>query len=101
MANQGLQIYLRIQGLDPKEHDLPQNPFDKGTINKLISYEIRRIYHPIDQPEVLVETIEEVSMPPTNPSFTGPYNPLLIEFPSTRYIDNFSSDHFPPDMYIR
>jgi hypothetical protein len=68
-----------MQGLDPKEHNLPHNPSNKGTINAGFFFsEIGSISPPIDHPERVVETIEEGFIPPTNHPFTGLYNPLLV-----------------------
>jgi len=87
--------------LDPEEHNIPHKPSNKGTINEGVDFEIESIAAPSDQPKGVVKTVDEGSVPTTNPPFYGPYNPLLVEFPSTRYIDNFSSYRLPPDMYSR
>jgi hypothetical protein len=75
--------------LDPKENNIPQNHSNEGTINEEVAYEIRSIALPSYHPEGAFEIIKEGSIHPENPSFTSHSNPLLVELPSTRYIDNF------------
>jgi hypothetical protein len=101
VVEQGLQISHRMQGLEPEEHDIPHNPSNEGTINEEVSSEIGSLSPPSDHPEGAFQIIEEGFVPPTNPPFTGPYNPLVVELPSTSFIDSFSSYRLPPDMYNR
>jgi hypothetical protein len=67
-----------MQGLNHEEHNLPHNPSNRGTINKEVSFEIGSVAPPSDQLERAVEIIKEGSPPPTNPPFTGPFNPILV-----------------------
>jgi hypothetical protein len=101
MVDQGLQISHKMQRLDPEEHCLPHNPSNEGTINEEDSSEIGSVAPLSDHHEGAVEIIKEGSVPPANHPFTGPYNPLLVEFPSTSFIDYFSSYCLPPGMYSR
>jgi hypothetical protein len=78
-----------MQGLDPEEHNLPQNPSNEGTINEGVSSEIGSIAPPIDHPEGVVETMEEGFPSSTNPPLTGPFGQPLVEFPSTSYMMHF------------
>jgi hypothetical protein len=91
-----------MQGLDPEGHDPPHNPSNEGTINEDISSEIGSVAPLSDQLEGVVETIEEGNfLPPINPPLTGPFHSPVIELPSTRYIDSFSSYHLPLDTFSR
>jgi len=101
VVDQGLRRSHGMQGLDREEHDLPHNPSNAGTINEEIAYEIGILSPLSDHLEGVIKTIEEGSVPPTNPPFIGPYNPLIVELPTTRYIDYFSSYRLPPSFFGR
>jgi hypothetical protein len=88
-----------MKELELEEHDLPCNPSNKGIINNEIASKIGSIAHSSNHPKAEVEIIEEGSAPSANPPFTSSYNPLLVELPSTTFIDSFSSYRLPPNMY--
>jgi hypothetical protein len=84
-----------MQGLEPKEHELPHNPSNEGTINEEVSSKIGSVAPLSDHAEGEVEIPEECSVPPANPPFTSPYNPLLFELPSKHFIDYFLLIAYP------
>jgi hypothetical protein len=81
VADQGLRRSQRMQGLEHEEHDLPHNPSNEGTINEQVDSKIGSVDRLRYHPKGVVEIIEEGSIPPANPPFTGLYNPLLVELP--------------------
>jgi hypothetical protein len=98
MADQGLQRSRRMQGLDP---EVQHNPSNEGIIGEEMTSEVRSVAPGSDQLEEPTTTFIEGVVPYENPPLTDPLGPLLIELPSTRFLDAYSSYHLPTSSATR
>jgi hypothetical protein len=95
VVDQGLRRSRRMQGLDPEVQEPQHNSSNEGMVKEQTSETESVAPGSGQHTEEPVTTFVEGVVPYTNPPLTDPLGPLLVEQPSTRFLDAYSSYHLP------
>jgi len=91
-----------MQGIDPRIYEYQRNNSNEVFINEEMHYEVKSVALKSDHhEEESIKTFVEGIFLPVNPPIIDPHGPLLVEIPSSTFLDAYSSYNLPSYSSIR